>query len=103
MAGIADILTAFAGGAADTSANQLLIESAQSGDIAGVKEALKNGADIHFNGDMAFRVAVKNGYREIGRLLVDAGIGPDVYVPIGREADAAATRHREYWAGRTEN
>ncbi len=53
--------------------NSELISAANRGDLPAVKAALKNGANIHANDDVALRWAAANGHFEIVALLLENG------------------------------
>ncbi|MEK0338486.1 MAG: ankyrin repeat domain-containing protein, partial [Nitrosopumilus sp.] len=54
----------------DLSPNKLLVKSVTSGFLPGVKEALKNGADIHTGGEYALQRASQFGHYDIVKLLL---------------------------------
>jgi ankyrin repeat protein/endonuclease/exonuclease/phosphatase family metal-dependent hydrolase len=53
--------------------DEMLIESAINGDLKGVKEALKRGANIHASSDWALINAVKKGHLQVVKYLVENG------------------------------
>jgi ankyrin repeat protein len=55
------------------TANYLLIESADNGDLENVKFALQNGANIHADNDYALRWAAIKGYLPVVKFLVENG------------------------------
>jgi ankyrin repeat protein len=61
--------------------NRLLWNAAEDGNLAGVKQAIDDGADIHFRDDWALCLASEYGHFEIVKFLV--GKGADVHVNNG--------------------
>lgn len=60
----------------NTAANIDLIKSADKGDLAGVTQAIKNGADVNFKdneGETALIEAVESGKIDIVKLLIKKG------------------------------
>lgn len=50
--------------------NAQFIDSCRKGDLQGVKDSLKKGADIHYQKEMGFRKACANGHYQIVKYLV---------------------------------
>ena len=53
--------------------NELLLKSAKVEFLAGIKKALKIGADVHFGNDLALRYASENGHLNVVELLFKYG------------------------------
>jgi hypothetical protein len=51
----------------------ILIKSSQAGFLPGVKLALKSGADVHADNDIALRWAAQYGHIDVVKVLLDAG------------------------------
>jgi len=58
---------------AESEIDQMLIDAATAGDNIKILQALKDGADIHANSDIAFRLAVENNHTKTAKLLLDQG------------------------------
>lgn len=56
----------------NTSSENLLITSSQKGNLLMVKVPLKDGADIHYNSDIALRGACSRGHLKVVQCLVEA-------------------------------
>jgi ankyrin repeat protein len=52
---------------------KLLAHSATNNFFTGVKLALQQGANIHYNDDYALRLAAYNGHADVVKVLLDAG------------------------------
>ena len=50
--------------------NYDLVHAAREGNLQNVKNALKNGADVHYNNDDALIWAARNGHFDVVKLLV---------------------------------
>lgn len=53
--------------------NQLLQIASRRGDLQETKNAIQNGANIHFNEDAALRIAVSEGHLEVVKFLITNG------------------------------
>ena len=69
--------------------DEMLVDGAKKGDLAKVKEALANGADIHFKNDYPLRWAVSDGHLEMVKYLVFEGA--DIHVKDDEPAQLAAS------------
>ncbi|MBL8020782.1 MAG: ankyrin repeat domain-containing protein [Leptospirales bacterium] len=83
--------------------NEDLLKAASTGNVAGVKAALKAGANVNVRsqnkeGDTALIMAAENGHREIVKILIKAGA--DVNMKSLDEGDTAlgAAQEKGYLA-----